>query len=161
MTRSIINPGTGLKRPQLHREVNSRQRSKCLTVQQRRAFMEIKKRIGESVKATHMGATFMIPAGICLTWWASFIDRWSSARLAIITTWGSKNQLQRFLLLKTNNQNTTKLPPSQGFVTSRMMTRHGTWQYLLGHSSVDCYLPLTCLPKFKLRKATPCIPRKR
>jgi hypothetical protein len=66
MTRSIINPATGLKRRQLHREVNRHERSKCLTVQQRRTLMEIKKRIGESTKATQMGATFMITAGIAL-----------------------------------------------------------------------------------------------
>jgi hypothetical protein len=63
MTRSIINPATGLKHCQVHGEVH-RLCSKYLSVQQHGTLMEIKKHIIKMIKATHMGVTFMVTAHI-------------------------------------------------------------------------------------------------
>jgi hypothetical protein len=64
MVRTIINPATGLKRRQLHHEVNRRVRSRCLSVEQRGTLMEIKKRILDTLQATQMGMTFMVTSHV-------------------------------------------------------------------------------------------------
>jgi hypothetical protein len=62
MTRTIINPATGLKCRQAHREVNHCVRSKCLSVKQRQTLMLIKRHILETMEATQMGMSFVLTA---------------------------------------------------------------------------------------------------
>jgi hypothetical protein len=64
MARTIANPTTALKCRRLHQEVIWRVRSKCLSVEQRKTLLEIKKHISETIEATQMGMTFMVTAHI-------------------------------------------------------------------------------------------------
>jgi hypothetical protein len=62
MTRTMVNPTTGLRRRWEHRSANRRVQSKCLSVEQRRVLMLVQMSIAETLEATQKGTTFMIAA---------------------------------------------------------------------------------------------------